>query len=166
MFNGDADGAAERVWTELVGITEIFKMVHHGTSDGGAHPGNRYQTFLNQQPEIVIITNGDRLLNNNGHPHASAINNAYRANPNTQIFATTGGGFDCWRWIGANDNCAGDRNADRNGTITVTATINGYTVSSANGLIELSQTRFWAEHPSRTFWHNFPSPFIRATGRG
>lgn len=141
LYTGDADNnkyPIESSYMNYVGDIDILKVVHHGTKNGTT------TAFLEAvTPEVAIITNGNFLGNNNGHPTPEAINRIYQYSNKTQIYAVTGG-----------NGTGSDRFHQRNGIITIEITVDDYYIASEyNGgvPIELSSTDFWVENPSRIY---------------
>lgn len=148
LFAGDAERNQEEVYAPLVGDIDVFKMSHHGTRNG-----NTVNLMNTVKPEVIVIMNGNKLANANGHPTDTAINNVYKTLANASIYATTGGGFkNCNYGATQNFTCSStvaDNLTDRNGTIKITINSSGYSVSSelaGNNPIELSTTKFWLAH--------------------
>lgn len=132
LFNGDAEQNQEAVYGPLVGDVDLFKMGHHGTANGTT-------TALLEAitPEVAVVTNGDFLGNEYGHPTYVAMSRIYQYSNLVPIYAVTGGnGNDSETPI----------SWQRNGTITVTVSASGYSISSENygsNPMEMSNTDYW-----------------------
>lgn len=130
LFNGDAEKSQEEKYAPLVGNVDIFKLGHHGSSNGTS------TTLLNYiKPEVAIVTNGDYLGNQYSHPTYEAISRIYDYSVATRVYAVTGG------------NGSGvSRMHQRNGDITITISSSGYDIDSeyyGEHPIELSATDYW-----------------------
>jgi len=130
LFNGDAESDQEAVYAPLVGDVDIFKMGHHGSTNGTS-------TLLLEEitPEVAIVSNGDHLGNEYNHPTYSALNRIYEYSDNIPVYAVTGGDWDSLPIT-----------TDRNGTIDVKVSGNGYVITSENygaNPMEISNTAYW-----------------------
>lgn len=134
LFTGDAESDQESVYAPEVGDVDIFKMGHHGSANGTST-----KLLENITPEVAIVSNGDLLGNEYGHPTYAAVGRIYAYSSDIPVYAVTGG----------NGNETGiPITWQRNGTITVTVTPAGYSIASeyyGSSPMELSQTDYWKD---------------------
>jgi endonuclease I len=145
LFAGDGDGN-EADYVSLVGDVDIWKMSHHASASGTASASLSALT-----PEVLIVSNGDYLGNQFGHPTYAALNRVYTYSNNLPVYAVTGG-----------NGSGSDRSLERNGTITVTITSTNYAISSQHygvNPLELSNTAYWnsLSNPYRSIGYYYAS---------
>ena len=131
IFSGDALIAQENVFGPLAGDIDILKMGHHGSYTS---TGSDYIATIN--PETVIVNANNYLGSPHGHPHYTAVARIYEYSDLIPVYVIAGGPDDIGFYH------------QRNGTITVTITYAGYTVSSqyyGDNPIELSKTDYWQD---------------------
>ena len=151
LFPGDAD-KVENKYLNKVGNVNILKIVHHGS-----RYGTSTELLKAIDPEYVIITNGNYFGNKHGHPTYEAINRIYAYDNKINIYATVGGDSKECSLSTSYECTHQDRFVDRNGTITLTITKDGFTFTSEykNPILELSKTNFWITHPKKEYEHLF-----------
>ena len=126
LFTGDAYTDQEEVFAPLAGNIDVLKMGHHGSTTSTG------QTLVETIMPEVAIANVNILDNTYGHPHYAAVANLYEYS-NASVYALGGGPASYGSMH------------QRNGTITVTITDEGYTLSAEypEEPIELSTTDYW-----------------------
>ena len=132
LFNGDAESSQEAVYAPQVGDVDIFKMGHHGSTNGTSA-----LLLEDITPEVAIVNNGDHLGNEYNHPTYTAISRIYQYSDNVPVYSVTGGDWDNL-----------PISAERNGTIDVSISGSGYVITSENygaNPIEISNTAYWSD---------------------
>lgn len=149
LFTGDAERPQELKYAPLVGDIDIFKLGHHGSSNGTSTELLEYI-----KPEVAIVTNGDYLGNQYNHPTFEAVKRIYEYSNAVPVYAVTGG-----------DGASKPRTHQRNGTITVEIDESGYFITSENygeNPIELSKTDYWLNNNNP--YRNYRYYYADATG--